>query len=616
MCGISGVYELDADPAANRESVRAMTSAIAHRGPDGEGFYTGKHVALGHRRLSIIDVAGGDQPIFNEDESICIVFNGEIYNYLELYEDLVKRGHRFRTKSDTEVIVHLYEEMGVRCLDLLNGMFTFAIWDKPRERLFIARDRMGEKPLYFFQNGTKLVFGSELKALRTNKDCPRSLDKNALDLYLAYGYIPEPHCIFEGVRKLPAAHYLIAENGQISVQAYWELARPEEKNTASFDDQLAEFSSRIKQSVKLRLRSDVPVGAFLSGGIDSSLMVAVAAEQHSGISTFSVGFSEQDFDELDSARQIADRYGTNHHQIQLDKVDESLFPKIVAHFDEPFSDSSAIPTYYVTQEAAKHVKVCISGDAGDELFGGYSRYMPEPGERQINRIPASLRGALLDPASRMLPDSFRGKGKLRRFAVDGAQRWQRKLGVFDDIERKLMYLPGMANHLDASASLFQPYFQAPQAEALSSRMWADQKTYLPDDILVKVDRTSMWHSLEVRVPFLDHTLVEFANRLPTSSKINAGEQKYILKKFLADKVPNDLLTRPKKGFSLPIRHWLAGDMVDFSHSLLNKNSRICEYLDSSVIESLLHQHQHGSRDLSKRIWSLLWLEQWALHFEI
>jgi asparagine synthase (glutamine-hydrolysing) len=614
VCGICGIYQLGTHGSGHQQQVEAMSDAIAHRGPDGSGVYLDNHIALGHRRLSIIDLEGGDQPIFNEDQSVAIVFNGEIYNYRELYADLKNR-HQFETASDTEVIVHLYEERGVECLEALNGMFGFAIWDKPRERLFIARDRLGEKPLYYhFQDG-KFRFSSELKSLVADPGISRELDPQALEAYLSYGYVPDSMCILKGFHKLPAGHYLVLEKGNLSVQRYWQPTMPVNKDTRDEPVILDELEALLKESINIRLRSDVPVGAFLSGGIDSSLTVAMAAEESSStLSTFSVGFSEEDFDELQYAKLVADRYGTNHHEIILDDLDSDLFPKMVAHFDEPFSDPSAIPTYYVAREAARHLKVCLSGDAGDELFCGYTRYNYEPLEQFFNAIPLGARSAIAGGAAAILPDAMPGKGRLRRISVDNPDKWQRMVGPFDSIERQALYRDEF-KHLVTSPDLFAPYFANAQLDEISQRMWADQGTYLTDDILVKVDRNAMWHSLEVRVPMLDHRIVELANRMPLSLKRKNGIQKYPLKHMLKGRVPDEILTRPKRGFGLPIKHWLRDSMKDFAQEMLtSSDTRLRQYLDAGQLSDLVNGHNAGGRDLSKRIWTLLWLEQWCREF--
>lgn len=620
MCGIAGVHHSSSTLNDAENTIRRMTSAIAHRGPDGEGFLIEPNVALGHRRLSIIDLAGGDQPIFNEDQTVSIIFNGEIYNYVELREDLIKRGHQFRTASDTETIVHLYEEYGVNCLEHLNGMFAFAIWDAPRQRLFLARDRLGEKPLYYSFNNGLFVFGSELKAVTESRLVSKEIDVQAVDDYLAYGYVPAPRTIYQNVSKLPQAHYCIVENGHLNIQPYWKIKFGEQRPVSA--DTVEELRDLVNDSIRIRLRSDVPVGAFLSGGIDSSLIVSHAAELSSQrLSTFSIGFSESDFDELKYARQIAERYNTDHHEFVVSEVDENLFPRIVDHFDEPFADPSAFPTWYVSKNAADNVKCVLSGDGGDELFCGYGRYHGESLEGFMDAIPLGLRRATLGAGASVLPNHFPGAGWLKRMSVGGAERWQRTVGILEAEQRLRLWRPEILQSLDTSASLLAPFFNGSdfngsdfngsKLDGRSQRMLADQNTYLTDDVLVKVDRNAMWHSLEVRVPLLDHRLVEYANSLPISYKYNNGSLKYPLKKLLEGYVPEDIIARKKTGFSMPIKHWLNTQLYEFSRELLlSPDSRCHAWFNVDELSNLVEANRRGMRDMSRRVWSLLWLEQW------
>ena len=612
MCGISGIYHYGKDVPVDRSMLEQMNDAISHRGPDGYGFHVDGKIGLGHRRLSIIDLAEGDQPIYNHDGSIAIVFNGEIYNYRELREQLLALGYVFKTHSDTEVIVHLYQEKGVACLEELNGMFCFAIWDNNRQRLFVARDRLGEKPFYYSKENGKFLFSSELKSLAKHPDIKRTLNLQAMDDYLSYGYVPAPRSIFDGVHKLPAAHYLLVENGSVAIHRYWDIPFNTSGAVKTEGEYVEELKRLLNESVNIRLRSDVPVGAFLSGGIDSSLMVALCAQQaEQPISTFSVGFHEQDFDELRYAKQVAEKYGTKHNEIILESLDLSMFPGIVEHFDEPFGDASAIPTYYVTKMAAEKVKVCISGDAGDELFCGYERYQYETLEKELDLLPAKARELFFGLLDKLSPESFFAKGRIRRAASSQHERWQRKMGAFDNLERANLYRPEYQQHLDQSAWYFKGYFDRPDLSLPEQGMLADQHTYLTDDILVKVDRNSMWHGLEVRVPFLDHRIVEFANALPMSMKMRGMTQKYIVKEILKSLVPEEIITRPKRGFGLPLKHWLKDEYYEYSRELLlASDSKVATYLNQSYIEKIIQWNKSGKRDMSKRIWTLMWLEQW------
>lgn len=612
MCGFSGIYHYGTESPVEKNILEKMNDAIAHRGPDGFGYHLDGRIGLGHRRLSIIDLAEGDQPMYNHDGSVVIVFNGEIYNYRELRDQLVSAGYQFKTHSDTEVIIHLYEQKGIDCLADFNGMFCFALWDANQKRLFIARDRLGEKPFYYSKENGRLIFSSELKSLKKHPNVEPEINLEALEDFLCYGYVPAPKSIYRNVHKLPAAHYLLVEDGEISTARYWSIPDGQSSTALSEPEYFSQLKSLLDESVNIRLRSDVPVGAFLSGGIDSSLMVALCAQQaEQKISTFSIGFHEQDFDELRYARQVAERYGTNHNEFVLDKLDLSMFPGIVEHFDEPFADASAIPTYYVTKMASQHVKVCISGDAGDELFCGYERYKYEALEKELDHLPRGLREPLFNLIDKLTPESFFAKGRIRRAASSDHVRWQRKMGVFDEFERASLYRPEYRHLVDKSVWYFSDYFSNRQQSLIMQGMLADQHTYLTDDILVKVDRNSMWHGLEVRVPFLDHRIVEFANAMPLSLKMKGNTQKYIIKEILKTLVPEEIITRPKRGFGLPLKHWLKDSYYKYSCDLLlDPQSHIAQYLDQKYIEKLIKINKSGSRDLSKRIWTLMWLEQW------
>lgn len=617
MCGVTGFCFADGATPVDRERLRRMTDAIAHRGPDGESLHVDDGVGLGHRRLSIIDLKGGDQPIFNQDRNLAIIFNGEIYNYKELRNDLIAAGYTFRTQSDTEVIVHLYDQIGASCVHKLNGMFAFVIWDRKNRKLFAARDRFGEKPFYYalLPDGT-LVFGSEIKAIRQfGDDRLVEIDKQAVESYFAYGYIPAPQSIYRHIRKLPAAHTLTWHAGKISIERYWSHCTASVENVTDISETLEHVESLIADSIRLRLRSDVPVGAFLSGGIDSSLIVAMASEAAAApLSTYSVGFSERAFDESQFARFIAEKYGTQHNEITVGDIGLEKFPDLVRQFDEPFADPSAVPTYYVTEAASRHLKVCLSGDAGDELFAGYPQYVLEPAEAWIDHVPLFLRRLAFGIPARLIPDHVRGKGWLRRMSTNGAQRYQRVIGVFDSAERNRLLRRDTGISVDQDAALLSPYFRSPRS-SVESRLLADQGTYLTDDILVKVDRNSMLNSLEVRVPLLDHRLAELANSIPLGLRMKNGSQKWILKELLRERAPSSITDRPKQGFAMPIRDWLRGSYRDFAEDLLlSSGNRSHEYVDENAVRNLFVAHQKGSRDLSDRLWSLMWFEQWCRTF--
>jgi len=612
VCGICGLVDNKPNPLITESVLQVMTDSLRHRGPDGSGLHLEPGVGLGHRRLSIIDLAGGQQPMYNDDESIVIVFNGEIYNYKEVRADLIKRGHVFRSESDTEVIIRLYEEKGRRCLDDLNGMFSFAIWDSRKRRLFAARDRLGEKPFYYHENACFIAFASEIKSILKVPGLRGEIDTRALDDYLSYGYVPAPKTIYGNVKKLLPAHYLLWENGKTTTECYWRSERRQDAPGRPVQEYRQELQELLTSSINMQLRSDVPIGAFLSGGIDSSLIVAIASQQHSEqLNTFSVGFQEVDFDESSFARAVADRYQTNHHEIHLEPLNLSEFPKLVAHFDEPFADASALPTYVVCREAAKHVKVCLSGDAGDELFGGYPQYRYEKLESSIDRVPPALRHLIFGTVANAWPLRMSGKGWLSRMSTDGEHRYQRNIGIFDSSERGALFRDEFQNVIDRRAWLLRPYFDSIEQDEMSKRMAADLETYLPDDILVKVDRDAMFNSLEVRVPLLDYRIVEFAGRLPLDMRIRDGNQKFLLKELLRELVPAFVVNRGKQGFGMPLRHWFRNEYRGFlEEMLLSPDSKCHEYFRPGQIRKLFDAHQLGPRDLSDRLWALLWLEQW------
>jgi asparagine synthase (glutamine-hydrolysing) len=619
MCGICGICVPDGQPPPDREVLKRATDAMSHRGPDADGHWIEGNVGLGHRRLSIIDLAGGDQPMYNEDHTVVVVFNGEIYNYVELRPGLLERGHRLATVSDTEVIAHLYEERGPDCVEPLNGMFAIALWDTKNRRLLLARDRMGEKPLYYHLAGGTIVFASELKALLRFPQVKAEVDPQALDDYLAYGYVPADRCILKGVRKLPPGHRLIWQDGEARVERYWDVSfapAPVRDET----EWLQELDDRLRTSVRIRLRSDVPLGVFLSGGVDSSAIVALAAQEINGrLKTFSIGFREADFDELQYARVVAKRFDTDHHEMVVQDQDASILPKLVYHLDEPAADPSALPTYYVCREARRHVTVCVSGDGGDEVFAGYTRYQDALRYETFDGWAGPLGlGALSGALSRALPRYVRGQGALARLGAHGADRWFLQTGKFFPEERRELLQPEVLAALQEKPWLYEPYFNGHGGPDLLSRIQhADQKTYLPDDVLVKVDRMAMQNSLEVRVPFLDHTLVEFLNAAPASVKLQGERTKLPLRRLLERYLPREFHARAKRGFGIPIRDWFRGRLTDEVRGvLLAPDSRSRRFLRPEAISQLLDDEARGGRDLSRKIWALLVFEHWCREFHI
>jgi len=610
MCGIAGFINTERSRDDAEQLIDRMCQIIRHRGPDDQGTWVGEGVALGMRRLSIIDLAGGHQPIFNEDQSILIVFNGEIYNYRELQKELEERGHRFATNSDTETIVHAYEEYGDDCVKHLRGMFTFAIWDRKRQRLLAARDRFGKKPLNYYWDGQRLIFGSEIKSI-LEAGIPREINPIALDEYLVYRYVPTPNTLFKDVWKLPAAHILIYENGQISTKRYWELSFAP---TCQDDEATAIERTRalLTEAVQVRLMSEVPLGAFLSGGIDSSILVGLMSSMMSQpVKTFSIGFEENEYSELPYARQVAQYFGTDHHEFLVRPDLISVLPQLVWDYDEPFADSSMLPTYYVSKLAREHVTVVLTGDGGDEIFGGYTRY-----ERElvISRIPALLR-YLLGYGGMLMPDGMRGKSRLLNLHHDLAARSVGVYKLFPDGSRASMFsseYSALLRDHDPYERLISEFRTAPHTDITAQLQYVDVRTHLTDDILVKVDKASMLNSLETRAPLLDQCLAEYVSSLPSSIRTRNGVLKYLLKKVAADILPAEILTRRKQGFEVPIKHWFRSDLTDYARDLLDSpRAHQRGIFNPKFIHNLLKAHastklvNHGSP-----IWTLLCLELW------
>jgi len=625
MCGIAGFVDRWTAGEARAGEERAailqrMCDVIKHRGPDDSGYMKQTGVALGMRRLSIIDLAGGHQPISGEDGSVTIVFNGEIYNFLEIKPKLEARGHRFKTNSDTEAIVHGYEEYGPECLKQLRGMFAFAIWDERAQSLFVARDRAGKKPLYYTvtPSGT-FVFGSELKVLLEHPEVEPEIDPQALDAYLTLGYVPDPLSIFKQVYKLPPGHYLIFSQGQVRVSRYWDFEfRP--SAARSEEDYLEELRVLLDESVRLRLISDVPLGAFLSGGIDSSSVVALMARHTAQpVKTFSIGFHEDSYNELKYARLTAEKFGTDHHEFFVTPDICSIVDELVWHFDEPFADSSAIPTYMVSKLARDHVTVVLSGDGGDELFAGYTRYVVDSKRRSFDHLPKVLREGLMRPLSQHLPHATWGRNYLHNVSLDPLARYLDSVSVFTALNRRSLYTQDFKRSLDSGnypARLFQQLIaELPSEDPLERLLYLDSKTYLPGDILTKVDRMSMAVSLEARAPLLDHKLIEFVTSIPASLKLAGWETKYLLKKAVQDLVPAEILHRPKQGFGVPIQEWINQQLRSrLRETLTESRTRQRGYLDARYVDVLLDEHERGRRDHSMQLWSLFMLELWQRQF--
>ncbi len=623
MCGIAGIIETSRP--VDREALRRMTNALRLRGPDDEEYHVaegqggGASVGLGFRRLAIIDLGGGRQPMCNEDGSLWIVCNGELYNYQELRPELEAKGHRFRTHCDIETLLHLYEELGEECVTRVNGMFAAAIWDAKAQTLFLARDRLGKKPLYYRATPTQVLFGSEVKALLQHPACPRELDRKSLSKYLAYEYVPSPHCIFKGINKLPAGHSLTWKRGETRIRRYWDLQFPEHPAVRPEAEIAEELRARLKEAVRLRLISDVPLGVFLSGGIDSSSVVAMMAELRpaSQIKTFAIGFEERSFDESRHARRVAEFFGTEHHQeILQSRVLLEMLPDVAAFLDEPFADASVIPTYLLSQFTRRHVTVALGGDGGDELFAGYPTFLAHRFAR-FYRMPQALHAGLVRPLANLLPVSrqnfsldFKIKRFLRGAGAPPAIRDQIWLGAFTPAEQEGL-LEGMSGEIDRYEDVARVEKDCTASDPMARLIYQYCKLYLAGDILVKVDRASMACSLEARAPFLDYTFVEFANSIPSNLKLKGLQTKHILKEAMRGKLPPDILKRGKKGFGIPIGKWFRSDLKDLVQDTLSER-RIREQgiFNHRTISRLLTDHLQGARDTRKELWTLFMFQLW------
>jgi asparagine synthase (glutamine-hydrolysing) len=624
VCGICGVVETAG--LVDRDVLERMTGTLRHRGPDEEAYYVPEPdgpaaIGFGFRRLSIIDVEGSHQPLSNEDGSIWIMLNGEIYNFADLRARLQKHGHVFRTAGDAETIVHLYEERGVACLDELNGMFAIALWDAREGRLLLARDRLGKKPLYYAGHDGGLLFASELKALLQHPACPRELDHGSLERYLALEYVPSPHSIFRHVRKLPAAHRLVWQNARIDVAPYWDLRFDGGKDMRPEAEIVDEFEARLREAVRLRLISDVPLGAFLSGGIDSSSVVACMCDllPPEQVKTFSIGFTEESFDESEHARRVARHFGTDHHE-QIFTPGELLdiLPTVVAGIDEPFADPSVLPTYLLSRFARETVTVALGGDGGDELLAGYPTFPAEAVARRYV-VPRTLHDRVVVPVAERLPvstDDFSLDFKIKRF-LRGAKepaplRHQFWLGAFTPAEQRALL---------AEPPRLDPYEGVQALGKQATGNWVERliylyaKTYMTDDILAKVDRASMLTSLEVRAPFLDYTLVEFLARVPSRLKLRRFETKHLLKRAMSRHLPAGIADRRKKGFGIPVAEWLKSDLREpLLDALSPARLRSQGLFDAQEVERLIREHLAGTRDHRKQLWTLFVFQLWHEHY--
>jgi asparagine synthase (glutamine-hydrolysing) len=620
MCGIAGKVDFRGE-LVDRALIERMCGTIAHRGPDDERVYVAPGVGLGQRRLAIIDLdPRAAAPLSNEDGTIWVTFIGEIYNFRELRTELERKGHTFCTHTDTEVIVHAYEEYGIDCLSRFRGMFAFALWDAPRKRLFAARDRLGKKPFVYAKTSTGLVFGSEIKAVTADPSISIAPDLRAIDFYLTYQYVPSPMTAFEGICKLPPAHYLIAESGNVRVERYWSAeARPASTlDTRELERQIVE---RLREAVRMRLVSDVPLGAFLSGGIDSATVVALMAEASEGpVKTFSIGFEDAGFDELPYARLVAQRYGTDHHEVVVRPNAAELLPKLVHHYNEPFANYSALPTYCVSQITREHVTVALSGDGGDENFAGYENYATVMAWGRGDVIPGPVRRTTAHAAQAML-DALPHTATLARasraftmFAGDVPKRFMLQLSIFKPQEKAAAYTAAFRSAVQGQRSPVALEWNGGM-DALEWMMRHDQSFYLPDSLNVKVDIAAMANSLEVRCPLLDHEFIEFTATIPSALKRNAHGGKQIFKRAVASLLPEEILTRKKTGFGFPVAAWFRNELQPLLRAnLLDDRARSRGLFEPSFIRRMVDDHVAGARDWSTRLFALLFLELWFREF--
>jgi len=623
LCGIAG--KVSPRRAVSRDLVEQMCSVIEHRGPDSRGTYIDDGVGLGVQRLRIIDLATGDQPIANEDASVVVVLNGEIYNYRELREELAGRGHVLSTRTDTEVIVHLYEELGDRCVERLRGMFAFALYDRKRRRLLLARDRVGKKPLFYAHRDGELWFGSETRAILQDPEIDRGVDFAAVDSFLHFQYVPHPLTAFAALRKLPPAHTLVWTDGEIELRRYWKLSYAP-GSVATKEDAHELIRRELLEATRLRLRSDVPLGAFLSGGVDSSAVVAAMAQQSEGrVKTFSIGFDVARYDETKYAREVAQLYDTDHHELRVEPHAIEVLPDLVWHYGEPFADSSAIPSWYLARMTREHVTVALNGDGGDESFAGYTRYVGNHLSARLGALPLPLRRALRAAVATVGPDrredSFRSRvDRLTRAALMSPyDRYAMWIAYFNDADRAALYTPEfravVADTAAPAAFIRDAWSSSDARDEVNRLLDIDVETYLPGDLLVKMDIASMAHSLEVRSPLLDHVFMEQIAGLPGRWKLQGRTTKKLFKDALRPWIPSHVLDRPKWGFGVPISDWLRGELRELPRDvLLDATSVRRGFFRRERVSALIDEHVAGSRDHGYKLWTLIQLELWLRTF--
>ncbi|HEX5194065.1 MAG TPA: asparagine synthase (glutamine-hydrolyzing) [Solirubrobacteraceae bacterium] len=623
MCGIVGKLVNPARSAVERELIERMCAGLEHRGPDSRGVFLDSSAGLGIQRLRVVDLVTGDQPSYSEDRSVVVVLNGEIYNFRELRRELRARGHRFASEGDTEVIVHSYEEHGLDCVERLHGMFAFALWDRRRRRLLLARDRVGKKPLYYAERDGGLAFASELRALLEDPTIPREVDPVALDGFLAYGYVPAPDSILTGVKKLEPAHTLVWQDGESTISRYWSLDFSNKLTVADPRELHEPIRDAIRTATRRRMIADVEIGAFLSGGIDSSAVVAAMSEASSEpVRTFSIGFEHEDFDELPHARRIAQLFGTEHEEFVVRSDAIGTVPRIVRQFGEPFADASAIPSFQLAELTRRHVTVALNGDGGDEAFGGYTRYVANRLAGRLDRLPAAVKRAAAATGDRLGggdPSSASNKAGrlLRGLATNPPDRYGRYVAWFDEPRRSALYSDAFAASCRRGGGdmLRVAWTRTSGTDVVDKMLEIDTMTYLPGDLITKIDIATMAHALEARSPLLDHELLEFAASIPAGFKVRGLQKKWILRQALRGWLPDEILDRPKQGFSVPVSAWFRHELAELARSvLLDRRSLERGYFRRGQVETMLAHHRAGTSDEGKRLWSLFVLELWHREF--
>lgn len=620
MCGICGQLFFHPESPIDSQVIERMKGALSHRGPDGQGVWIRNSVGMGHARLAVIDLSeNGRQPMGNEDGTVRIVYNGEIYNFQDLRKELESKGHQFVSQTDTEVIVHLYEEEGVQCVTRLRGMFAFAIWDENRKQLFLARDRLGQKPLYYYVNNKKLLFASEIKALLASGLVERSPDYAAVCQYLCLGYVPHPGTGFNGIKKLPPGHRLLVRGTDIALERYWSLRAPPRQDQVLDEREVCrKLTDLLMESTRIQTVSDVPLGLLLSGGIDSCAVAAMLSRCIGKIKTFTIGFEDKLYDERAQARSVAEKLGTDHHEMVVKPDIIDILPKLVRAYDEPFADPSAIPSYYVAQMARQQVTVVLNGDGGDESFAGYGTYIQGLVGSWAEKIPAPLGQFLSGILNQATPGKRQSLAQV--LALSGKSRASifahlKLLAALDQIEPLLSQdYTEMSRKASPINHLAECYERLDQGDVVNTMLAVDRDTFLPDDLLFKIDIATMRHGLEARSPFLDHQLVEFAASLPGHLKLKRMHKKYILKRALKDVLPADILALPKRGFDVPVSSWLREELRGLSYDVLLNNPRSQQLLKRNKVECLLKNHYAGKHDFGRLIWALLMLEMWWREF--